>query len=144
MRKWIIAIVIAAALIPVIPMILPKPVTFERVEAAFKQKGYAVSGVHVETAPMLGAAGQVNMIVDGAQVALYRFDSEGKITTQLEYQKPDAGSAIVETWNLRESLGAAPPRRTPLAAARNGLFLITVASDNAALRRQLVALFKGL
>jgi len=144
MRKVVIAIVVVVVLIPIIPRLLPKPVTFERAEAVFKEGGYAVSEVRVETAPMLGAVEQVSMIVDGAQVSIYRFDSEGKVAIQLEYQKPDAGTAIVETWNLSESLGAAKPKNKPVAAGRNGLFMITATSDNTELRNKLVVLFKAL
>ena len=144
MKKIIIAIVAVVLLLPIIPKLLPKPVTFERAEAAFKEGGYAVSEVRVETAPMLGAVEQVSMIVDGAQVSIYRFADEGKVAIQLEYQKPDAGSAIVETWNLSESMGAAKPKNKPVSAGRNGLFMITAASDNAELRNKLVVLFKAL
>jgi len=144
MKKIIIAIVIVLVLLPIVPKLLPKPLTFEQVETAFKEGGYAVSGVRVESRPFLKAVEQVNMIVDGAQVSIYRFDNEGEIATQLEYQKTDSGSAMVEAWNLSESLGAAKPKSKPVSAGRNGLFMITVASDNADLRNKLVAVFKAL
>jgi hypothetical protein len=91
-----------------------------------------------------GAVEQFSMVVNGAQVDVYRFEDEGKIATQLEYQKPDAGSAIVETWNLSESLGAAKPKNKPVLALRNGMFLCTIAHEDKELRGRIGKVFSSM
>lgn len=151
MRKivlWIVVIVVllpvAAFLAPVIRDMMPEPVTVDRVEAAFRDAGYWVEDVVEQTPPFLDAAEQVNMRVDGYRVMVMRFGDEGKIVRYLEYAKPDAGSVIVEAWNLSESLGAAKPKNIPSTSARNGMWAITVTSENPDLRRRLVSIFKDL
>lgn len=147
MKKVVIGVIVAIILVPVLPRILrmfPEALTLDRIEPAFTAAGLAVSGVSKPSSPGLGAVEEMSMVVNGANVIVYRFESEGKIAAQLEYQKPDAGSVIVETWNLSESLGAAKPKNKPCSAGRNGMFMITATSEDKATNAKIVQIFKGL
>lgn len=146
-KKVLIGVVVLVILIPVLPKLaqmMPEPVKLDAIEPAFTKAGMAVSEVTKSPSPGLGAIGEVSMVVNGANVIVYEFDSEGKIAAQLEYQKPDAGSVIVETWNLSESLGAAKPKNRPSSAARNGMFMIVSTGDDKTLNAKIVQIFKAL
>ena len=119
MKKVLIAIVVLVLAIPILPLIIPKPVTFERIQAALAGQGLAVTDVNEVTLPQNQAVAEVAMSLNGAPVHIYLYDHEGKIAKQLEFQKPDAGSQIVATWNLSESLGAAKPKNKPLSVAKH-------------------------
>ena len=144
MKKVLIAAVALILALPLLPLIIPKPVTFERIQAALAAEGLAVTDVREATVPQNQAIAEVAMSVNGAPVHVYLYEHEGKIAKQLEFQKPDAGSQIVATWNLSESLGAAKPKNKPLSAARNGMFMLTVVSEDKALRDRVVRIFKGV
>lgn len=146
-RKVIVGVVALIVLIPILPKLmnmLPEPVTLDRVEPAFTAAGLAVSNVTRVENPGLDAVEGISMVVNGANVSVYRFDSEGKIATQLEYQKPDAGSAIVEAWNISESLGAAKPKNRPSSAGRNGMFMVVSTGEDKSLNQRIVQIFKAL
>jgi len=140
----VVALVILIPLLPKLAQLMPEPVTLDAIEPAFTKAGLAVSDVATSPNPGLGAVGEISMVVNGANVIVYEFDNEGKIVAQLEYQKPDAGSVIVETWNLSESLGAAKPKNKPCSAARNGMFMITATGEDKALNSKIVQIFKDL
>ncbi|MCX5769656.1 MAG: hypothetical protein NTZ09_05215 [Candidatus Hydrogenedentes bacterium] len=140
----VVALVILIPLLPKLAQLMPEPVTLDAVEPAFTNASLAVSDVVKSDNPGLGAVEGISMTVNGTSVVVYKFDDEGKIATQLEYQKPDAGSAIVETWNLSESLGAAKPKNRPSSAARNGMFMITATGEDKTLNSKIVQIFKGL
>lgn len=147
MRKaigWVIGIMVLVPVIAVIRPYLPKAVTFERVEQAYNDAGFWVTEVTRVEPPTLDSVAQLSLRVEGYPVNVYQFDSEGPIAKQLEFQKPDAGSVVVEAWNLSERLGAAKPKNIPTSAARNGMFMLTVQSEDAGLRRRVVEIFKGL
>ena len=145
MKKAVLAVVGIILLLPIAQRLIPKPVTFDRVEAALNSAEFLVTDVRKVDRPTLpGAIEQVSMVVNGAAVEVYRFEEEGKIVTQLEYQKPDAGSAIVETWNLSEALGAAKPKNKPLLPLRNGMFLMTITHEDKALRDRIGKVFRSL
>ena len=140
----VVALVILIPLLPKLAQMMPEPVTLDAIEPAFTKAGLAVSNVAKTENPGLGAVEGISMVVNGANVVVYKFDDVGKIVTQLEYQKPDAGSAIVETWNLSESLGAAKPKNKPCSAARNGMFMITSTGEDKTLNSKIVQIFKTL
>ena len=145
MKKILIAVVVVIVLLPVAQRLIPKPFTSERFQAALKDKGLVVTDAGKSGSPSVpGAVEQFSMVVNGAQVDVCRFDDEGKIATQLEYQKPDAGSAIVETWNLSESLGAAKPKNKPVLALRNGMFLCIIAHEDKELRGRIGKVFSSM
>lgn len=143
MKNVVITIVVLVLLLPLIVAILPKPVTLERAVSAFEAAGLVVE--YPETvSPSLEAVEQIHMYVNGADVNLYRYDDEGKIMKNLEYQRPDAGTAVVEAMGIGASLGAAPSRNKPSSAQRNGMWMLTVQSEDAALRQKVVKIFSGL
>lgn len=147
-KKVLIGVVVLVVLLPLLPKLinlLPDPVSFDRIEPAFTAAGLAVSDVtETSSAAGLGAEEAMSMVVNGANVSVYRFADEGKIAAQLEYQKPDAGSAMVEAWNIGASLGAAPPKNKPSSAGRNGMFMIVSTGDDKALNQRIVQIFKAL
>lgn len=143
MRNVVIAIIVGLFLLPVVVKILPKPLTFERFEKSFERNGMKVEDIQPAGAPANEAIAQASMKVDGAQVDLYQYDDEGKIAKNFEYQKPDVGQAIVDSMHLAEALGAAKPKNIPTSAARRGMFMLVVASEDGALRARVVAAFQG-
>ena len=142
--KFLILAAVVVVLAPLAPRLMPKPASFERTKAAFEAAGYTVNDYNVTAPGQLEAVEQASMTVAGAWVDVYRYDGEGVIAKQIEYQKKDAGSAIVETWNLAQSLGAAPNRNRPSMAKRNGMYMIVATGDDKALLKELVGIFAGL
>ncbi|NIA13314.1 MAG: hypothetical protein GWP08_04480 [Nitrospiraceae bacterium] len=143
MRKVIVVVVIVL-LLPLIAQMMPKEVTFERAQAVIENCGLVVSDVKRTATSTYGAVEMMTMNVGGARVEIYRFDNEGKIVKQLEFEKPDAGSVIVETWNLSESLGAAKPKRLPRVAVRNGMFMLAVTCETKSIRDRVIRVFQSL
>ncbi|MBI5094472.1 MAG: hypothetical protein HZB26_18800 [Candidatus Hydrogenedentes bacterium] len=136
---WIVAIVVLA---PLLVRLWPKPLTYERIQAGLKAQGLTLENVH-ESSPSLEAVAQLSMTIDGATVEIYQYDDEGKVATQLTYQQPDPGQAIVEASGLREALGAAPVSPIKTDATRRGMFMLTVSSDNAEVRVRVIKAFKS-
>jgi hypothetical protein len=145
MKKALIAIIALLVLLPVILRLLPKPFTFERFQDALKSAGFVVEDARKTDASSIpGAAEQFSMVVNGAQVDVYRFEDEGKIATQLEYNKPDAGQAIVESWHLAEAMGAAKSPNKPVLAARNRMFMLLVTHEDNDLRERIGRVFNSM
>jgi len=133
--KVFAAVIVLVLLVPIIQAVWPKPATFERARQAFVAAGMDVTGYR-EVAPGLEAVAQVSMTIGSATVDIYQYGDEGKIVQNLEYQKKDAGTAIVEAWGLADALGAAKPKEIPQRTARKGmLMLITTGEDTALLGR---------
>jgi hypothetical protein len=144
-KKILIAVVVVLILLPVIQRLMPKPFTFERFESALKSADLVVENAgKVDTPTIRGAVEEYSMLVNGARVDVYRFEDEGKIATQLEYNKTDAGQAIVETWHLAESLGAAKNPNKPVLAMRNGMFMLLATDENKDLRDRIGRIFSSL
>jgi len=144
MKKLLILAVVVIVLLPVITKMMPKAITVERFEAALTAAGLAPQGVQRVEPPNLEAVEQHFLSVNSDSIELYRYDDRGKIAKQVEFQKKDAGSVMVEAWNLSEKLGAAKPASTPSSAARNGMSMVVITSEDAALRQQVISLFKSL
>ncbi len=144
MKKALIAVVVVFALLPVVVQLMPKAITPERFVDALKAAGFSVEEVQSAPNPALGAVAQWSMKVNGADVQLYKFDDRGKLALQYEYQKPDAGSVIVESWNLSESLGAAKPKNKPITPMEKKMHLMTVTSEDNDLRARVARVFNSL
>lgn len=144
MKKAIILAAVLGLASPFLLKLLPKPVTQDRVVQAFRMNGFSVGDINQSEHPMNNAVSEMHMTVDGAQVQLSEFADEGKIAMQYEYAKPDAGSAVVEAWNLSEQLGAAKPKNKPCTPARNGMWLLVVTHEDKALRERIIGAFKSL
>lgn len=148
LKKLGIAALVLFLCVPMMPKILntlsPKPLTFTRVEEALRARGMSVDQVTKIEPPQLESVAQVGMYVNGANVALYKYDSEGKIVKQLEYQKPDSGTVAVEAMGIAQSLGARVRHQMPLTATRNGMMMLVVASDDKGLNLQIAKIFEGL
>ncbi len=144
MKKAVIIIIVLLLLLPILPLLIPKALTIERIQTDLEAKGFSVGNVEEIGSPGLDAAKQWYMTVNGAPADVYFYTDVGKIAKQYEYQKKDVGTAVVEAWNLSESLGAAPSRNTPSFPARNGMFMIVVTTPNKDLGKRVAAAFKKL
>jgi hypothetical protein len=82
--------------------------------------------------------------VDDAQVDIYRYEDEGVIATQMGYQRPDPGQAIVDGMRLAEQLGAAKSANKPTSAARKGMFMLVVTGSTNSLRARIIEAFSGV
>ena len=131
-------------LLPVLAVLIPKRVTVERLQDALKSNGLTVYNVQKAATPSFGAVEEVSMTVNDVTVEFYRFDSEGKIAVRLEDMRPDAGQAIVDQMHLAEALGAAKPKNRPMAAARNGLTMLTATSEARDLNALIIKIFSSL
>lgn len=140
MKKIITIVILVAVLFPVIPMILPKPITIERIKAAFENAGLTVSDFS-QGGRALEAAESWYLSIGEARVEIYRYEEYAKLVKNIEYQKDDPGSVIVEAWNLSESLGAAKNPNPPVSAVKKGKFMMVVKSFNKELRKQIVVAF---
>ncbi len=144
MRNVVITIVVMILALPLILAIMPKSASFDRAIQHFKAKGMVVEYEELVVPAQLEAAEQMTMYVNGAMVNIYRYDDEGKIAKNLEYQRPDAGTAAVEAMGIGVALGAAPNRNIPVTAERNGMWMITIQSEDTGLRRQIAEVFNDL
>ncbi len=142
-KKAIIVAVILIALLPVLPMIIPKPMTFDRITTAIRDAGLPIEGYTEPVTPGLESIAQVSLYVAGVRVDIYQYDDEGKIARHLEYQRPDPGTAVVEAWGLAQSLGAAPSRNLPTLAARRGKFMIVATGEDKALLQRIIDIFRA-
>lgn len=142
--KYFLIAVVVIAILPFAVRLLPEAVTFDRALAAFKAAGMDVQDYRVAEHPGMESVAQADMRIDGAWVNLYEYDDEGVIVRNLEYRKKDAGTAIVETWNLAQTLGAAPSVNKPERSARNGMFMIVATGEDEALLKKIVTIFADL
>ncbi len=142
-KKVVIVAVILLAFLPVLPMIIPKPMTFDRITTAIRDAGLPIEGYTEVLPPQLESIAHVGLYVAGVRVDIYQYDDAGKIARHFEYQKQDPGTAIVEMWGLAQSLGAAPSRNLPTLAARRGKFMIVATGEDKALLQHIINIFKA-
>ena len=135
---------VALLLLPVVNKFRPRAVTFERAQAAFVAAGMTITEYQERARSSLESIAEVSMYVDTASVSIYQYDHEGKIATQLAYQKDDPGAAIVESWGLAQALGAAESKNIPQRSLRNGKFMLIARGYDEALLARIVSVFKGL
>jgi len=147
MKKAIIIIVVilfsAPFLSPMIAPYLPKPMTLERVTAAFDGAGYTVEGLTKRNGSYREGVEQWDFYINQYTVELHRYDHEGKIARNVANLQDDAGSVMVEAWNLSEQLGAAQPKSRPMLAARKRMWMILVTGPDKAYCQQLIRVFKS-
>lgn len=143
LKKLLVVVVIAVLALPFLPKLLPKPLTFDQMKT-----GFAAAGLNVEqfqeTSPTLESTAEASATINGATINIYQYGDEGKIVKNLEYQKNDPGSAMVEAWGLAQSLGAAPNRNKPRRSGRNGLFMIVAIGDDKEMLKRIVDAFEDL
>lgn len=144
MKKALLIGVVVLLLFPLLPSLMPTPFSPERLKAAFEKNGLEVTDFQKMDSAMMEAVEEYTMKVNGARVELYLFDDRGKIAKQVEYNRPTAGDAMVEAWNISESLGAAKPTATQTGAERNGMYMLVVTSEDKALRQRIFTVFKGV
>lgn len=142
MKKVLILIVILVAAFPFLVKLIPKPMSVERVAAAFEAAGYAVENVEELSSPQREAVRHWQMSVDGYRVELFQYDNHAKLVKNLEYLKPDAGTVMVEATNLAQQLGAAPNPNLPTAVDRKGNWMLLVTGEEKAKCVEIVRVFK--
>ena len=142
--QWGIIIVIAVIAAPFVMKLMPKAITFERAQEAFTKAALPVTEFTIQPKPINEAAAMATATIGTASVEIYQYDSEGPIARYTEYQKKDPGQAVVEAWNLAQSLGAAVRKETPTRYARRGMFLIIARGDDTALLDRIIAAFNSI
>ena len=125
MKNFAIAIVILGIATPFLLKLIPEPLTFKRIEEAYRAAGYRLDNLRNE--PRLGRdeAEAWSFYIDGYRVEVLRYTDRGKIANNLVYLKPDAGSLMVESMNIAQSLGATRPTEKS-HAGRKGMFIVYV------------------
>lgn len=141
--KVVLALLAVVLLLPIALQFVPGRRTLADFRADFERAGLEVASYAEVAAPQLGAVEQAELSVAGAWVRIYRFDNEGRIATQLEYHRPDAGTTAVEAWGIAQSLGAAPPRNAPMTAERRGMFLLVAEGPDRETLRRIQQAFRG-
>lgn len=144
MKKVIILIIALVLIAPFIPKLLPKPMTTERIVAGLKAAGFTVTDPVEESSPMYESIQQWNLQVNGVQVGLYLYNDEGLIVKNVEYQRPDAGTAIAESMNLRAALGAAKDPNLPVFVCRKKMFMALARTEDKALGQKIISTISGL
>jgi hypothetical protein len=148
MKKIAIAIVVALVLLPIVPRLLPKALTMERIQEGFeKSPNLTVERVDVVPTPQLEAIEQLSMTISGSDVQVYHFDDVGKVAVQEQYQLPGPGTVETTALGLSDlaaSLGAAKPKNKPTEVARRGMFLIVIIGDDRATNTRIKTVFEML
>ena len=142
--KFIVFIVAVFLATPFLMKLIPEPMSFERARAGFEKAGLAVSDFALAPNPGQRAVAEAGMLVNGVNVSIFQFDNEGKISTAMEYQKKDAGTAIVETMGLAQSLGAAVRKETPSRAVRRGMFMMVATGQDREMVNRIADVFERI
>ncbi len=137
------AVVVLVAL-PFLVRLWPEPMTMERVRHGFEISGLPIEGMRVAERPTNESVAELNFMVNGVSVAVYEYDNAGTIARYQEYNKKDPGTAMVEHWNLAQSLGAAVPKQTPTRCVRRGYFLLVAIGNDVTTLNRVVEVFQRL
>jgi len=137
-----VAVVLVA--LPFLVRLWPEPLTMERIRHGFETSGLPVEGMRLAPHPSNESVAELNFMVNGVSVAVYEYDNAGTIARYQEYNKKDPGTAIVESWNLAQSLGAAVPKPTPTRCVRRGYFLLVAIGDDTATLNRVAEVFQQL
>lgn len=138
--SFLLFVIVVLAVAPFLFRLLPKPITFEQARTALEKAGFTVLEYNVAATPQLESVEQVTLRLAPAgenapeaaiTANIYRFDNEGVIARQHEYNKPDVGAGMVENFNLSNiAAGVTMPRPPkPVAVGRNGMFLIVAIGE---------------
>jgi hypothetical protein len=126
MLKAFILIVILIIAAPFLLDLLPEPLTYERIEAAYRAAGYTLENSINEEANLgREEAEGWSFYIDGYRIEVLRYTDRAKMVTNLEYLKPDPGSIMVESMNIAQSLGQTRPTEKSHAKCR-GSFIVYV------------------
>jgi hypothetical protein len=144
------AIVLILAAAPFLLKLLPEALTMDTIRSGFEASGYTVMDFTQASAPQLEAVEQANFTLTppaaGASplhVSVYRFDHEGKLKKQYEFNRPDAAHGVAQAFVQTSGLG--PTRQpTPVDAAINGRWLMVVTGADKASVQAAAAQFKSL
>ena len=144
MRRVLITVVALVVVSPVVLYFIPKSFDVEQFQAALKAAHFEIADFRKSDAIAVpGAVESYSMTVNGAQVELYRFDNEGKIATQYEYNKPDKGMAIAQSTGILNALGMSAPKPKPVLALRNGMWLALISHEDKTLNQRIGRIFSA-
>lgn len=143
MRKGVLIVVVLVVALPFLVKLLPKKLTIERIQTGLN-RDFLVANCKEEPNRWNEADQQWSMTINGQTTNVFFYTDPGVIAKQYEYNKKDVGTAIVESWGLRESLGAAPNPNMPTFIGRNGMFLLIIATTDADLGRRVAEAFQKL
>ena len=146
-KKVLLIVLALFILFPFLPAIrralTPVPLTIERFHNALAAR-FSVDAFDIVEPAQMEAVEQANLYVSGASVSIFRYNAEGKIVKQMEFNKPDSGSIAVEAMGIAQSLGAKVAHQTPTIVTRNGMFMLIVSSEDKALNSQIAQVFESL
>lgn len=142
-KKLIIGACIIVVAFPALMAIIPKAKTTDTFVNAFKKR-WTVEEVTQVRPPGLQAVEHVSMRINGALVDLYRYDDEGKIAKQYEYQKPGAGDGIAQSMGIAAALGASTKPPPAFVAGRNGKFMIVTSGLEKPQLQEIVRAFESM
>lgn len=144
MRRVLVTVIALVIVSPVVLYFIPQSFDMERFQASLKAAGFVVEDFRKsDTTAVPGAVESYSMTVNGAQVDIYRFDNEGKIATQYEYNKPDKGMAIAQSTGLLNAMGLAAPKTRPILALRNGMYLALISHEDKTLNQRIGRIFSA-
>ena len=142
MKKIIALVIVMIVCLPLLPSLIPKARTIERVEAAYIEAGYTITDLRAAAAGNRESAESWTFRVDGYRVEVFRYDSEGKIAKHVGNLQQDVGSAFAASMNLREQFGAAPDPNLPSVALRKGKWMVHVVGEDRARCQALANILK--
>ena len=139
MKAAIIVIIVLVLAFPFLVKLIPEALTVEAIADNLAEAGYSVDEPVVKP-PQREAAEHWVLYAGGEsayRVEVYRYDNSAKLTTNFEYLKPDAGTAVVEATNLASEFGAAPPT-TQTAVGKRGKWVVHVMGPDRAMCEAIV------
>jgi len=139
-----LGVAVVLVVLPFLVRMWPEPLTMERIRHGFETSGLPVEGMRLAQQPSNESVAELNFMVNGVSVAVYEYDNAGTIARYQEYNKKDPGTAMVESWNLAQSLGAAVPKPTPTRCVRRGYFLLVAIGDDIATLNRVAEVFQQL
>lgn len=142
--KWGLGFTAVLVALPFLVRLWPQPLTMDRIRQGFATSGLPVEGMRLADRPSNESVSELNFMVNGVSVAVYEYDNAGTVARYQEYNKKDPGTAIVESWNLAQSLGAAVPKPTPTRCVRRGYFLLVAIGEDTAILNRVAEVFQQL
>lgn len=142
MDKRVLALGLAILILPIAIALWPRPLTFQRLRDRLERQNLTVKDVKSIGSPAHGATQEVRFTVNEAVVQLFHFDDKQKLEAchQLYRDPTKARQALSRLL----SQGVPLDLRAPTVTARNQWYVLTVTTDNDALRDAILVVFRRL
>lgn len=145
--KVAVLLIVMVAVAPFVLQLFPEPLTFDAARSGFEAAGFEVLEHNMLSTPQLGAVRQMTLQLGASggplSAAIYQFSNEGALRKQYEYNKPDPGAGIAQSFVMGAGLGPARKPK-PVAVGRNGMLLIVVTGDSDADVTRAARVFESL